>query len=810
MAHIGSCLNLLLGQRLRMQEGLMENDQEMDITAIDTDAADGGSPIMSILEHWRSAWTDLSRTEAVTAQGPSFALWHSDMNGLENPGAFFSVDAIDQLIPPEEVREVVREHLDVIDHAREMAVVLVLKNEEGTRAAVAVIPKTAECKPQAWFEMAKIRKTSVAEKVWIPLRANSVLCGEGEYGYEGYLEEYFGVGSVMFDLENREEIQALGWGDIGIGNAFTGGEETHYLWPESKDSAAVFDADGPPNESQGGQAKQGKRLASFRVPFTSLSLALSVRPPESEPATPVAPATPSESVKPAEPERITIYHWAGDWESHRSKALGTGLVIEQSFDGEAPSEWHLHQDFVISLGLQRQGDSWLRPAEGFQEVVRLMRDEDGNPVLLEVRTEHLRDYLKARGMYLLISSYRSRQQIVSNVSHINWTSGLVEEVTEGDKWEGLNQAIHEGGMQYGSSTAVFHASRTDIDADDEVPVLGLPSDDSVVSKTWSVKHQGRKLHNLRGSLWKTEVVEPGRVSERVMGEPPLTRVDFAIDGSGERLNGDELTGCGRWLWFRPTVTALLGSYRGSSLKWYTRDTGVIGISRGYGVHFGLNDLGLINVYAKDIGRLPLWQQRVWAGANVVPDGGVSAELLASQAKARPADTKAPEMQLRPAYDELNIAFQKLAGQPLFGTHHAVDDIFTRIHRFRALEKTGVLELAKDLARVTVESLDGSALSTLSAPPGKMKPGSVKHLEASLQKGVSLEEARALTRVLVGINELRQADAHLPSSEFAKAFDLVGVDQLADPVVQGRLMLESLVESLVQMEQVFSRFPRKGN
>ena len=35
--------------------------------------------------------------------------------------------------------------------------------------------------------------------------------------------------------------------------------------------------------------------------------------------------------------------------------------------------------------------------------------------------------------------------------------------------EGINQAIHEGGMQYGSSTAVFHASRTDIDSDDEVP-----------------------------------------------------------------------------------------------------------------------------------------------------------------------------------------------------------------------------------------------------------------------------------------------------------------------------------------------------
>lgn len=79
----------------------------------------------------------------------------------------------------------------------------------------------------------------------------------------------------------------------------------------------------------------------------------------------------------------------------------------------------------------------------------------------------------------------------------------------------------------------------------------------------------------------------------------------------------------------------------------------------------------------------------------------------------------------------------------------------------------------------------------------MKAGSVKHLEAVLQLSVPVEPARALTKVLVGINQLRQADAHLPSSEFAQAFDLVGVDQQADPVMQGRQMLESLVESLAQ-------------
>ena len=78
----------------------------------------------------------------------------------------------------------------------------------------------------------------------------------------------------------------------------------------------------------------------------------------------------------------------------------------------------------------------------------------------------------------------------------------------------------------------------------------------------------------------------------------------------------------------------------------------------------------------------------------------------------------------------------------------------------------------------------------------------------MKRGATLDEARALTKVLVGIKELRQADAHLPSSGFSEAFELVGVDQQADPVTQGRQMLESLVESLAGMMQVVANLPRK--
>lgn len=438
------------------------------------------------------------------------------------------------------MRDALRESLAATDHQSHLVAVMVLKG--GVGAAMSVIPKTAICKPQAWFEMTKIRNSSISDKVWIPLRADWKMTSEGDYGYEGYLEEYFGVGSVMFDLQHRDEISKLGWSDIGA-NTFAGGEESNRVWP--KENAQDTSQSLTPTE-------RGKSVLSFRVPFTDLNLSLGTRPAKF--------AAPPEPVAPTEPTFVKTYYWAGDWASHHSDAVGTGLVIEQSFDGAAPNEWHLHQDFVISLGLQRVGDVWLRPVEGFLEVVRLKRDEQGKPVLLETRTEHLRDYLRARGMYLLLTSFQSRTQTVSDASHIDWAEGFVQEEKDGREWEGINSEIHEGGNPYGSSTGVFHVSRTDVDADDDVPKLGLPDDDSVVSKSWSIQHKGRKLHSLSGSLWMAEVVEPGRVSERVKGDAPPTKVDFAINGSGERVSGDELASTGGWLWFRPSITALLGSY----------------------------------------------------------------------------------------------------------------------------------------------------------------------------------------------------------------------------------------------------------
>src|ERR1017187_3596194 len=131
------------------------------------------------------------------------------------------------------------------------------------------------------------------------------------------------------------------------------------------------------------------------------------------------------------------------------------LALVQEGNAEDVAQWHLHQDFAITLKLKREGDAWLATEEGYIEVAHLKRDAESRPVLLEVRAEHLKDYLCAREMALYISSYRNREEVVRDASHLNWVGDPVREVSAGDRWEGWRIETIEGGRPFGSSTRVM-------------------------------------------------------------------------------------------------------------------------------------------------------------------------------------------------------------------------------------------------------------------------------------------------------------------------------------------------------------------
>lgn len=484
-------------------------------------------------------------------------------------------------------------------------------------------------------------------------------------------------------------------------------------------------------------------------------------------------------------------------------AVGVYPVLVQGLGPDERKEWHLHQDLVLALHLKREGDKWLATREDNLEVARLRRDAKGNPVLLEFRAEFIKDYLAARDMGLYVATYRSRAECLDDASHIAWPPEGLKVSEDGDDWEGRVDAIHEGGGHFGGGVAVMRISRKDVDAGADVPKAGFPTDADVETSQWEGTEQGRKLFSIRGELWRSEWLDAATYSPRVRGDRRESPVEFIVDADGTRIHGDALVKGGlRWLWFRPEVVNHILSRPHGTLYWATRDTGGVGWSSTDTVVFGVNELGLINVLAKDIGELPEWQQRVWAASNVGPDGKMSAELYASQVKAEPAETVAPEPYLPQAVKELNDQCETHFGFPMFRPHHKFDEIITRANRFRAVNDEGLFDLAKDLARITADSFNSAALDRV-APPKDGKTGkSIKAVERLVALRLKDDaKARQVCGPLAGIYELRHADAHLPSSELDDAFALAGVDRALPHVMQGLQLLEACVTSIYDVAKI---------
>lgn len=463
-----------------------------------------------------------------------------------------------------------------------------------------------------------------------------------------------------------------------------------------------------------------------------------------------------------DPHRAVVedrgYRSADLFQEWTGEVLGVNLVIAQFIPEVGHEIWYLNPDLVVALRLVQEGDAWYRPAEGWTEVVRLTKDAEGKPTLIEIRKEFLCDYLSARGMDLYCSSYRERTMVTTTEPAYSFDDRPLQ--------------THEGETR---ETVSSSGSYPD-------PIGSFIT---------------------RGALWRTEWVQGGSVSLRVRGDKEVHTATFTLESNGGRVSGPSLAGARSWVYFDPAVAGALLRRRGSKLYWYSNETGALGANEA--VHFGINHLGFITVYAKDIGLLPHWEQRLWSAYNVTPDGGVATELFAAQMMVQPASTIAPETRIEEAIEQLNSVFTTKFGRPLLRTHDSVPALLRRLHRFQAVEPDGLLELAKDATRLFVERLDVDAIAAqLSLTKGEKRPGSLKLLE-TLLAGFSTEaEAQKTMAPLFGIYDLRLADAHLGSSRIDSGLSRAGVDTKLPSPMQGRQLLENFNATLLRLSSMLDQ------
>jgi hypothetical protein len=193
----------------------------------------------------------------------------------------------------------------------------------------------------------------------------------------------------------------------------------------------------------------------------------------------------------------------------------------------------------------------------------------------------------------------------------------------------------------------------------------------------------------------------------------------------------------------------------------------------------VNSIGLINALGYKIGELPEWAQRIWAGFNVAPEGGLSTELHASQNLGSPAGTMAPGVivwtNLR-AIQQLSV---ERIGRIFFTELPSERNFFRTIHRFYDDSFQRVCQLAKELMEIVVERIDMDSVNALLGPKVK----TVKELRAIKRLETWLighgENGRKITGPLVGINDLRQGDAHTGESAAKAALPIFGIESEAE-------------------------------
>jgi len=489
------------------------------------------------------------------------------------------------------------------------------------------------------------------------------------------------------------------------------------------------------------------------------------------------------------------YSTIDEYQYNDKEPIGVHLVLELSLPVVGGRQWILTPDLVSALHLIKEGQNWVRPEENFVVVAREVLDEKGEPQLIEIKREFLIDYLAARNLSLRLSYYRQRVENVTSLETSGY-AGLEDHKEERDdgRYELLIRSVND---VFGGSWAMFRAWRTDVDEDEDAPVMGPETNDNTDHESSKGNKGGYEGVRVEGEFWRDEWIEHQEISKRVRGDADTNLPQFIVETDSTRIASAELNNedVGRWLWFRSNIVNELLGLRGFSLKWYTAETGAIQSTSGYSVHFGLNSADFITVYAYDIARLPSWEQHIWAAQNVVPEGKVSSELLDSQVKAQPASTHAVEKLLFEVMDMLESGFRQEYDVSLFS--HEIDrsEALKKISRFASKDQASLLRLAKEIVRVFSDRLNVRELRALSTHSNKDKLGSNKLLQDVLSQKVGDETARKLFGAIVGAYDMRVGDAHPTSSKIGAALELAGVDDNNSFLRQGQQLISNFGQSI---------------
>lgn len=503
------------------------------------------------------------------------------------------------------------------------------------------------------------------------------------------------------------------------------------------------------------------------------------------------------------------YKSIDQYEYNDKEQIGLNLVFDYPQPVVGGRKWTLNPDLVVALGLIKEGNNWIRPEEDFTIVAQEVFDERGNHTLIEIKKEYLLDYLAARNHSLRLSYYRQRVENIESLENSPYND-LVNHKEQRDNGQ-FELLIRDLEDVYGGSWALFRVWRTDIDEEEDAPVMEAENNENTASENSQGNRTGFTGVRVAGEFWRDEWIHHKNVSTRVRRDMDQTLPSFVAETDGTTIASVDLNNedIGRWLWFRSNVINELLSHRGFSLEWYTAETGGIKSTSGYKTHFGINSSSFVTVYAYDIARLATWEQKIWAAYNVLPEGKVSAELLSAQVKAQVAPTYAAEVLLFKSMELLEKGFKNKYNINLFLNKIEKIQFSSEISRFSSIDQASLLRLAKEVIRVFSERLNKSELKKLSTHPKKKDLGSNKLLEDILAQKIGTDKAHEIFGVIAGVYDMRIGDAHPTSSKISDALKLAKIDENNSFLRQGEQLISNFGQAVWLIGKLIFEEPNKS-
>ena len=489
------------------------------------------------------------------------------------------------------------------------------------------------------------------------------------------------------------------------------------------------------------------------------------------------------------------YKTIDQYEWNEKEPVGVHLIFDHPQPVIGGCKWIINPDLIVALRLIKEENSWVRPEEDFVEVIRESFDDEGNHVQIEIKKEFLIDYLAARNLSLRLIYYRQRVEHVEEVESSEY-AGLESYQEERDQGQ-FELRVNSLNDVYGGGWASFRVWRTDVDEEEDAPVMGQETNENTESESSQGIRDDYRGVRVEGEFWRNEWIEHQGISTRIRYDKDSNRPTFIVETDGARMPSAELDNedIGRWLFFRSGIVNELLQHRGFSLEWYTAETGCIHSTSGYHTHFGINGADLITVYAYDVAKLPSWEQRIWAAHNVVPEGKVSSELLASQVRVQPASTHAVEDLLFKVMRMLEASFKKKFNVDLFSHDINDSELLQQISRFSSTDRTSLLRLAKDLVRIFTDRLNVKALRELSNHKDKNQLGSNKLLQNIVAQKIGEDYAHKIFGVIVGVYDMRLGDAHPTGSKIEEARKLAGIDENQSFLRQGEQLISNFGQAI---------------